>query len=148
MKVPPRVTFMCQVVATIWASIVQIAVMNWTLNNIDEVCTPYVMHIFKRERVLTIFGNSTQSGNFTCPNGRAFFSSSIVWGQSALSQGCINILLTSHLGVIGPRRMFGPGGMYAQIQWFWLIGALLPVVFYILIRMRPRSKLRFLNAPV
>lgn len=45
MKVPPRVTFMCQVVATIWASIVQIAVMNWTLGNIDEVCTPYVMHI-------------------------------------------------------------------------------------------------------
>ncbi|KAJ5182174.1 hypothetical protein N7449_012321 [Penicillium cf. viridicatum] len=98
MKVPPRVTFMCQVVATIWASIVQIAVMNWTLGNIDEVCTP------------------TQSGNFTCPNGRAFFSSSIVWG------------------VIGPQRMFGPGAMYAQIQWFWLIGALLPVVFYALIQ--------------
>ncbi|KAJ5957236.1 hypothetical protein N7501_011515 [Penicillium viridicatum] len=112
MKVPPRVTFMCQVVATVWASIVQIAVMNWTLGNIDEVCTP------------------TQPGNFTCPNGRAFFSSSIVWG------------------VIGPQRMFGPGAMYAQIQWFWLIGALLPVVFYVLIRVFPRSKLRFLNAPV
>lgn len=38
MKIPPRITFWCQVVATIWAAIVQIAVMNWTLGNIDGVC--------------------------------------------------------------------------------------------------------------
>ncbi|KAJ5852249.1 uncharacterized protein N7529_011634 [Penicillium soppii] len=112
MKVPPRVTFISQVVATIWASIVQIAVMNWTLSNIDGVCT------------------SNQPAQFTCPNGRAFFSSSIVWG------------------VIGPKRMFGPGAIYTNIQWFWLIGALLPAAFYLLIRVLPRSKLRFLNAPV
>ncbi|OQD89817.1 hypothetical protein PENANT_c002G02073 [Penicillium antarcticum] len=112
MKIPPRVTFMCQVVATIWASIVQIAVMNWTLGNIEGVCTP------------------DQKAHFTCPNGRTFFSSSIVWG------------------VIGPNRMFGPGAIYSQMQWFWLLGALLPVAFYLLIRAFPRSKLRFLNAPV
>lgn len=102
----------------------------------------------EREHVLTTCGNSTQSGHFTCPNGRAFFSSSIVWGQFSLCQVHIDILLTIYLGVIGPQRMFGPGAMYAQIQWFWLIGALLPVVFYVLIRLFPRSKLRFLNAPV
>ncbi|KAJ5767213.1 uncharacterized protein N7511_004829 [Penicillium nucicola] len=112
MKIPPRVTFMCQVIATIWASIVQIAVMNWTLGNIEGVCS------------------STQAAHFTCPNGRTFFSSSIVWG------------------VIGPTRMFGPGAIYSQMQWFWLLGALLPVAFYLLIRAFPRSKLRFLNAPV
>jgi hypothetical protein len=38
MKVPPRVTFTCQVVATLWACFVQIAVMNWTLGNIENVC--------------------------------------------------------------------------------------------------------------
>jgi len=42
MKVPPRVTFMCQVVATIWACFVQIAVMNWTLGNIENVCASSV----------------------------------------------------------------------------------------------------------
>lgn len=42
MKIPPRVTFWCQIVATIWASVVQIAVMNWTLGNIDGVCEQYV----------------------------------------------------------------------------------------------------------
>ncbi|KAJ5396454.1 hypothetical protein N7509_004567 [Penicillium cosmopolitanum] len=88
MKIPPRVTFMCQAVAAVWACFVQIAVMNWTLGNIENVCA------------------SDQSAHFTCPNGRAFFSNSITWG------------------------------------------ALLPVAFYILMRVFPRSKARLLNAPV
>ncbi|KAJ5965293.1 hypothetical protein N7481_012007 [Penicillium waksmanii] len=112
MKIPPRVTFMCQAVAAIWACFVQIAVMNWTLGNIEDVCA------------------SDQSSHFTCPNGRAFFSNSITWG------------------VIGPQRMFGPGKIYNSILWFWLLGALLPVAFYILMRVFPRSKARLLNAPV
>lgn len=43
LKVPPRVTFWCQIVATVWASIVQIAVMNWTLGHIEGVCEQYVL---------------------------------------------------------------------------------------------------------
>ncbi|RDW91085.1 hypothetical protein BP5796_02250 [Coleophoma crateriformis] len=112
MKVPPKTVFFCQIVATIWASFVQIAVMNWTLGNIKDVCT------------------TTQSANFTCPNGKTFFSSSIVWG------------------VIGPTRMFGPGSIYAHMQWYWLLGALLPVLFYGLMRAFPRSPARYLNAPI
>jgi len=112
MKVPPKTVFWCQIVASIWACFVQIAVMNWTLGAIDGVCT------------------QTQSSHFTCPNGRTFFSSSIVWG------------------VIGPERMFGPGHIYSSINWYWLLGALLPVAFYLLMRYFPRSPLRLLNAPV
>ncbi|KAL3424561.1 OPT family small oligopeptide transporter [Phlyctema vagabunda] len=111
-KIPPRVTFMCQTVATIWAVFVQIAVMNWTLGNIEDVCT------------------TGQKANFTCPNGRTFFSSSIVWG------------------VIGPTRMFGAGSIYQNMQFYWLIGALLPCLFYVIMRIFPRSPARFLNAPV
>ncbi|PGH32845.1 OPT family small oligopeptide transporter [[Emmonsia] crescens] len=112
MKIPPKTTFTCQVFAVMWTAFVQIAVMNWTLGNIDEVCTP------------------TQTANFTCPNGKTFFSSAIVWG------------------VIGPDRMFGPGSLYESIQWFWLLGALLPILFYVLVRLFPRSPARLLNAPV
>ncbi|KAK0106355.1 hypothetical protein ONS96_003990 [Cadophora gregata f. sp. sojae] len=86
--------------------------MNWTLGAIDGVCTP------------------TQAAHFTCPNGKTFFSSSIVWG------------------VIGPQRMFGPGSIYRAIQWYWLLGALLPVLFYVIVRSFPRTPLRMLNAPV
>ncbi|CAG8974762.1 hypothetical protein HYALB_00000374 [Hymenoscyphus albidus] len=112
MKIPPRTTFSCQVVATIWACFVQIAVMNWALANIKDICTP------------------GQSAHYTCPNGKTFFSSSIVWG------------------LIGPQRMFGPGSIYSAIQYYWLLGALLPVMFYALIRAFPRSPARLLNAPV
>jgi hypothetical protein len=44
--------------------------------------------------------------------------------------------------------MFGPDSMYSKMQWYWLLGALLPVFFYILMRLFPRSPLRLLNAPV
>ncbi|KAH8654565.1 OPT family small oligopeptide transporter [Tricladium varicosporioides] len=112
MKIPPRIVFSCQVVASIWACFVQVAVMNWALGAIDGVCT------------------TTQSSHYTCPNGKTFFSSSIVWG------------------VIGPERIFGQGAIYSAIQYYWLLGALLPILFYILMRAVPRSPARLLNAPV
>ncbi|KAI1173495.1 OPT family small oligopeptide transporter [Nemania sp. FL0916] len=112
MKVPPKVTFWCQVVATIWAVFVQIAVMNWTLGNIPNVCA------------------LDQAAHFTCPNGRAFFSASIVWG------------------VIGPQRMFGPGSLYVNFNWFWLVGAGLPVLLWVLVRKLHIDFARHFNAPI
>ncbi|KAI2633112.1 OPT family small oligopeptide transporter [Hypomontagnella submonticulosa] len=112
MKIPPRVTFWCQVVATIWGVFVQIAVMNWTLGAIPDVCA------------------NNQPSHFTCPNGRAFFSSSIVWG------------------VLGPQRMFGPGSMYANFNWFWLIGAGSPVIIWVLGRKLKVGFARYINAPI
>ncbi|ORY61765.1 OPT family small oligopeptide transporter [Pseudomassariella vexata] len=112
MKIPPKTTFWCQVVATIWATFVQISVMNWTLGNIPGCC------------------DTDQPARFTCPNGRAFFSSSIVWG------------------VIGPQRMFGSGSMYANFNYFWLIGAVLPLILWVLIRKLNVKFARHFNAPI
>ncbi|KAI0129119.1 OPT family small oligopeptide transporter [Xylariales sp. AK1849] len=112
MKVPPKVTFWCQVIASIWAVFVQIAVMNWTLGNIPDCCT------------------TGQPAKFSCPNGKAFFSSSIVWG------------------VIGPQRMFGPGSIYHNFNWFWLIGASLPVMIWVATRKLHINFARHLNAPI
>lgn len=112
MKIPPKVTFWCQVIPTIWAVFVQIATMNWTLGNIDNVC------------------DNKQKDHFSCPNGRAFFSSSIVWG------------------VIGPQRMFGVGSMYAHFNWFWLIGAVFPAALYLLVRVAGIRFFRHFNAPI
>ncbi|EMR68455.1 putative opt family small oligopeptide transporter protein [Eutypa lata UCREL1] len=62
MKIPPRTMFMCQVVATTFSCFIQIAVLNFALNNIDGVC------------------DLTQPERFTCPGGRVFFSASVIWG--------------------------------------------------------------------
>ncbi|PHH69389.1 hypothetical protein CDD80_6780 [Ophiocordyceps camponoti-rufipedis] len=112
MKVPPRITFWCQVVATVWAVFVQVAVMNWTLGHVNGVC------------------ENMQPDHFSCPNGRAFFSATVVWG------------------LVGPRRLFGVGGMYAHLNWFWLLGAALPLLLYRLARLPAMQFVSRLRAPV
>lgn len=54
--------FASQTVATLWSSIVQVAVMKWALATIQDICTP------------------DQPNNYTCPNGQVFFTASIIWG--------------------------------------------------------------------
>ncbi|KAF3397257.1 Sexual differentiation process protein isp4 [Talaromyces pinophilus] len=112
MKVPPRVTFAAQMIACLWCSIVQIAVMNWALGAISDVCS------------------QTQANHFSCPNGRVFFNASVIWG------------------VIGPQRIFSPGQMYSNMMWFWLAGAILPVMIYFGARAWPKSPIRYLSAPI
>ena len=74
--------------------------------------------------------SQNQSGRFTCPNGHIFFNQSIIWG------------------LVGPRRIFSGDGTYASVQYFWIIGAILPVIFFILAKRFPHSAVRYLNAPV
>ncbi|KAI1320431.1 small oligopeptide transporter [Xylariaceae sp. FL0255] len=62
MKIPPRTMFWSQLVASVWSAIVQIAVMNWALASINDVCDP------------------TQPNGYTCPGGRVFYTASIIWG--------------------------------------------------------------------
>lgn len=62
MKVPPRTMFMAQTIATIWSCFVQVAVMNWALGSITDVCS------------------RRQTNHFTCPQARVFFNASIIWG--------------------------------------------------------------------
>ncbi|RYP16413.1 hypothetical protein DL766_009129 [Monosporascus sp. MC13-8B] len=112
MKVPPKTTFWCQVVAIMWAAFVQVAVMNWALGNIPDICTPL------------------QPARFTCPNGQAFFSNSIIWG------------------VIGPRRMFGPGSIYEHFNYFWLLGALFPLLLWLLVQKLRVGFARHFSAPI
>lgn len=73
-----------------------------------------------------------QPAKFSCPNGRTFFSSSIVWG------------------VIGPTRMFGAGSIYQYFNVFWVIGAILPCIFYAFLKCGGRLAWvgRNLHAPI
>lgn len=62
LKVAPRTLFWAQLVATIWGSLVQIAVLRWAYGAIDGLC------------------EADQKNNYTCPNGRVFFNASLIWG--------------------------------------------------------------------
>lgn len=111
MKIPPRTMFAAQLFAVIWLSIVQVAVYNFLLGNIEGICT------------------STQPNGLTCPHAKTFYNASVIWG------------------LLGPAKMFGIGQLYSWVNWFWLIGAGLPVVQYFLAKRYPRSFLRYVFFP-
>ncbi|KAK4218538.1 OPT oligopeptide transporter protein-domain-containing protein [Rhypophila decipiens] len=62
MKIPPRILFSVQMVATIVSSVTQIAVLNWMFVNVPGICTPQALN------------------GFTCPIARVHFNGSILWG--------------------------------------------------------------------
>ncbi|CAE6193065.1 unnamed protein product [Arabidopsis arenosa] len=68
---------------------------------------------------------------WTCPKYRVTFDASVIWG------------------LIGPRRLFGPGGMYRNLVWLFLIGAVLPVPVWALSKIFPNKKwIPLINIPV
>lgn len=74
--------------------------------------------------------DADQPNNYTCPGATVFYTASVVWG------------------VIGPGRVFGAGGIYANLQWYWLLGAILPVITWFAARRFPRSSIRYLHWPL
>ena len=71
-----------------------------------------------------------QPEHFTCPGGKVFFSASIIWG------------------LIGSQRIFSPGQIYSGLFWFFLVGAVTPVIFYFAARKWPKSPIKYLMAPL
>lgn len=111
-KVPPRATFMVQLVATTIAAFVQVGVKEWMFSNIDSICHDH------------------QPAHLTCPHNRVFLTSSAVFG------------------LIGPSRQFGKGALYHPELYALVVGALLPIPFWLWERYRPGSLIRYLNIPV
>ncbi|GKV37383.1 hypothetical protein SLEP1_g45418 [Rubroshorea leprosula] len=59
---------------------------------------------------------------WTCPNDDVFYNASIIWG------------------IIGPLRMFTKYGIYPELNWFFLIGAISPFPVWWLSRKYPEKK--------
>ncbi|KAI6704313.1 hypothetical protein NL676_013449 [Syzygium grande] len=68
---------------------------------------------------------------WTCPGDDVFYNASIIWG------------------VVGPLRMFGRLGVFARMNYFFLVGILAPVPVRILSRMFPEKKwIMLINMPI
>lgn len=68
---------------------------------------------------------------WTCPNDHVFFDASVIWG------------------LVGPQRIFGNLGNYGALNWFFLIGAIGPVIVYGLHRVFPSQRwIPMINLPV
>ncbi|CAA7046314.1 unnamed protein product [Microthlaspi erraticum] len=68
---------------------------------------------------------------WTCPKYRVTFDASVIWG------------------LIGPKRLFGAGGLYRNLVWLFLIGAVLPVPVWVMSKIFPNKKwIPLINIPV
>ncbi|KAJ3529217.1 hypothetical protein NMY22_g9089 [Coprinellus aureogranulatus] len=61
-KVPPRATFLVQLVATTLAAFIQVGVKQWIFDNVEDICS------------------DNQKSNLTCPHNQVFYTASAVWG--------------------------------------------------------------------
>ncbi|WVR05633.1 OPT family small oligopeptide transporter [Kwoniella sp. DSM 27419] len=71
-----------------------------------------------------------QASLLTCASTKVFFTSTIIWG------------------LIGPERLFSKGSLYYPQVFALLVGAILPIPFWLWVRRHPRSIFRNLNLPV
>lgn len=68
---------------------------------------------------------------WTCPGDRVFFDASVIWG------------------LVGPKRIFGSQGNYPAMNWFFVGGALGPVLVWLLHKAFPKqSWIPLINLPV
>lgn len=68
---------------------------------------------------------------WTCPKFRVMYDTSVIWG------------------LIGPEKLFGENGMYRNLVWLFVAGAILPVPVWILSRIFPEKKwIPLINIPV
>ncbi|KAF7139165.1 hypothetical protein RHSIM_Rhsim07G0214400 [Rhododendron simsii] len=68
---------------------------------------------------------------WTCPGDRVFFDASVIWG------------------LVSPKRIFGSRGNYSALNWFFLGGALGPVLVWGLHKAFPKQKwITMINLPV
>ncbi|XXG55843.1 hypothetical protein AAC387_Pa03g3414 [Persea americana] len=68
---------------------------------------------------------------WTCPGDRVFFDASVIWG------------------LVGPKRIFGSLGKYAALNWFFLGGAVGPLIIWLLHKAFPKqSWIPLINLPI
>ncbi|KAF7810501.1 oligopeptide transporter 7-like [Senna tora] len=71
------------------------------------------------------------SSVWTCPSDRVFYDASVIWG------------------LIGPARIFGGHGNYEAINWFFLGGAIAPLMVWLVAKAFPDQHwIRLINMPV
>ncbi|KAG0040261.1 hypothetical protein BGZ83_002620, partial [Gryganskiella cystojenkinii] len=68
--------------------------------------------------------------DFLCPSAGTFYSASVIWG------------------VISPNKMFGPLSIYNTVNYFFIIGFLLPIPFYFLKKKFPNTWVDYIHIPV
>ena len=128
MKIPPKLLFAVQMVATLVSSFTQIGVLNWMFIKIPGICTPDAIN------------------GFNCPIARVHFNGSILWGvigpQKFFAPGALYrpLVWAFLIGFIGPIIVWLLGRRHRKSIWRKVN---LPVLFGSLSWIPPATGLNF-----
>ncbi|BFZ59814.1 hypothetical protein YB2330_000835 [Saitoella coloradoensis] len=64
-----------------------------------------------------------QADGFTCPQGRTNYAASVIWGA------------------VGPQRLYSPGKIYSGLMHMFWIGALAPLITWLLLKKFPTNRI-------
>ncbi|KAL5513009.1 hypothetical protein ACEPAH_3407 [Sanghuangporus vaninii] len=130
MKVPPRPMFWCQILGSVIAGTVNLGVQSWMFSNIPDMCSP------------------DQVDRFICPDTEVFYTASIIWGvigpSNQFSKGQTYYRMNVFTSVVILRRLTE----FPALMFFFIIGAVLPVITYVLLKRFPNRFLRYINVPL
>lgn len=83
------------------------------------------------ETIPDICESTSSNSIWTCPSDHVFYDASVIWG------------------LIGPRRIFGDLGTYAMVNWFFLLGAIAPVLVWLAHKAFPNQDwIKLINMPI
>lgn len=83
------------------------------------------------ETITDICDATASDSVWTCPSDHVFYDASVIWG------------------LIGPRRIFGNLGTYEAVNWFFLVGAIAPILVWLAAKAFPQQEwIRLINMPV
>ncbi|KAB2069773.1 hypothetical protein ES319_A08G113600v1 [Gossypium barbadense] len=83
------------------------------------------------ENIPDICHTTASNSVWTCPSDTVFYDASVIWG------------------LIAPRRIFGDLGTYEAVNWFFLAGAVAPLLVWLASKAFPSQEwIRLINMPV
>ncbi|KAI5783978.1 OPT oligopeptide transporter protein-domain-containing protein [Pyronema domesticum] len=131
MKIPPRLLFGVQMVATVVGGLTQVGVLSWMFTNIRGICTEQAIN------------------GFTCPIARVHFNGSILWGvvgpQRFFGRGELYrpLIWAFLIGAIGPLLIWALWRHLGSHRNSILKSISLPVLFGSLSWIPPATGLNF-----
>jgi hypothetical protein len=133
MKISPQTVFAAQVARILISWLVQTAVNLWALSNVKGICSGAsvgdVSH-FPSIRILSLLDVLIFTVQFLCTLTSRYKTSIIFWG------------------LIGPQKLFSSGAFYNSILYFFLIGAILPIIVILAAHRWPGSWVKYIHVPI
>lgn len=128
LKIPPRDMFRVQVIATMLAGVINLAVARWLMESVPNICTP-------------------EGYPFTCPSAHTFYSASIIWGTIGparmFGNGSVyqSMLWMFLVGFLAPIPFWLASRKWPKIEWLKYVH--IPLIFNATGMMPPATPINF-----